>query len=124
MHLYYCDPNDNPQYPVEIRDKSKTLFFPETAMTFLQIVKTSRPRDFHVVTNCHYFACLYKQEEVFIWKKERKRWENPDFNPYGSSFNLLQIRLTGYSNTISQIVLDGNATNCMGSELIYENDVR
>jgi hypothetical protein len=88
------------------------LFYPEAGMTTLQCFQTSRPRDYHIVTDCPYLVGLYDMQEVFIWKKGK--WVNPDFQTYGCSFNLITMKLFGFTSTIPQAVLDGKTTNCMG----------
>jgi hypothetical protein len=111
MNCYITNPHEYSVLPKELT-KYNTLFYPEAGMTTIQCFKTSRPLDYHIVTDCPYLVSLYKDEEVFIWRDNK--WINPDFQTYGCSYNLITMNLFEYHNTIPQAIVDGETTNCMG----------
>lgn len=118
MNCYIVDPTENYELPKGMT-KDNTLFWPESGMTTRQKTETSRPRDFHIITDCPDLVGLYKREEVFIWKGGK--WVHPKINTYGTSINLIRHEVFGIKSTIPRAVLDGKVTNCMGQPLKYES---
>lgn len=111
MNCYVTNPRSNAEYPSELT-KDNTLFYPESKMTTFQCFTTSRPRDFHIVTDCPFLVSLYDKKEVFIWKDDK--WANPDFQTYGTSYSIIIDDIFEYGRSIPQAVIDGKTTNCMG----------
>jgi hypothetical protein len=112
MNCYVTNPKDGSVYPSEL-DKDNTLFYPESGMTTMECFTSSRPRDFHIVTDCPYLVSLYDCKEVFIWRDGK--WVNPDFQTYGCSFSIIIDNIFGYQHSIPQAVIDSKGvTNCMG----------
>lgn len=112
MNCYVTNPKDGSSYPPEL-NKDNTLFYPEAGMTTMDYFKSSRPRDFHIVTDCPFLVGLYDRKEVFIWRDGK--WINPTFQTYGCSYSIIFDDVFGYTNTIPQAVIDGKkVTNCMG----------
>jgi len=114
-NCYVTNPKDGSTYPSEL-NKENTLFYPESGMTTEQCFKSSRPRDFHIVTDCPFLVSLYSREEVFIWREGK--WINPKFQTYGSSFSMIISEVFDYDHTIPQAVVSRKGvTNCMGREI-------
>lgn len=111
MNCYVSNPRDGSQYPSEL-NKENTLFYPEAGMTFHDQCHSSRPRDFHIVTDSPFLVGLYDRKEVFIWKGGK--WVNPEIQTYGASFNLIIDVIFGITSSIARATLDGKTTNCMG----------
>lgn len=112
MNCYITNPYAGAELPKEL-DKDNTLFYPEQGMTTHQKWTTSRPRDYHIVTDAPELVGLYDSEEVFIWKDGE--WVNPRFQTYGTSVNLLVSKLFGTKHTIAHAVVSSElVTNCMG----------
>ena len=118
MNCYVYNPYKKYSLPDEIMDKSITMFYPEKAMTMDDQFNTSRPRDFHIVTDSPFLVSLYKRHEVFYL--ERGKWVNPDFQTYGCSYDCIMNRLWKYGQSIPQAVLNGKVTNCMGNKVKYK----
>jgi hypothetical protein len=98
-------------------NKDITLFYPEAGMSTNQLFTTSRPRDYHIVTDSPFLVPLYDRLEVFILV--RGKWVNPDFQTYGCSYSRA-MRLWNEMTEIPAYALDGKVTNCMGSKLRYK----
>lgn len=112
MNCYVANPKDGSVYPSEL-NKENTLFYPEAGMTTMERFSSSRPRDFHIVTDCHFLVGLYDKNEVFIWRDGK--WINPDFQTYGCSRNLILSEIFGINSSIQQAVISSKGvTNCMG----------
>ncbi len=112
MNCYVTHPTKKSKLPVDL-DKDNTLFYPESRMTTEQCFKTSRPKDYHIVTDCPFLISLYSREEVFLWKNGN--WENPNIQTYGTSYNLIIDVIFGYEYSIPQAVISKKGvTNCMG----------
>lgn len=111
MNCYIASQIRDYNLPKEL-NKDNTLFFPECGMTTHQMLHTGRPDKYHIVTDSHFLVGLYSYENVFYFDGEE--WVNPDFQTYGTSYNILLTKLWNYKNTIPQAVIDGEITNVMG----------
>ena len=115
MNCYVTNPKEGSIFPSEL-NKDNTLFYPEAGMTTMEKFTTSRPRDFHIVTDCPYLVSLYSFHEVFIWRNGK--WENPNFQTYGCSYEIITSNIWEYQNSIPQAVIDSKGvTNCMGYKI-------
>ena len=115
MNCYVTNPKDGSVYPSEL-NKDNTLFYPEAGMTTIDCFKSSRPKDFHIVTDSPFLVGLYSQHEVFIWRKGK--WINPDFQTYGCSRGVILSEIFGIESSIQQAVISHKGvTNCMGREI-------
>jgi len=119
MHCYIYPPESSAKYslPEEVMNKEITLFYPEAGMTQNQLFTTSRPRDFHIVTDSPFLVSLYDMYEVFILV--RGKWVNPDFQTYGCSYSRA-MRLWKDCREIPAYALDGKVNNCLGSKVKYK----
>jgi hypothetical protein len=98
--------------PDEVNNKDATIFYPETRMTTEECFKTSRPSEYHIVTDCPFLVSLYETRHVWIWRDGK--WIHPDFNTFGASYSMIIMNLFDYPNTIPQAIINGKTTNCMG----------
>lgn len=98
-------------------NKENTLYFPETIMTTIDMLFSSRPSEFHIVTDCHFLVSLYDRTEVFIYNKENEQWENPDIQTYGRSYDLILSELWKYNSSIPMAIINGEVTNVMGRKI-------
>lgn len=115
MNCYVANPKDGSEYPSEL-NKDNTLFYPEQSMTTMDCFTSSRPRDFHIVTDCPYLVSLYDRYEVFVWRDGK--WINPNFQTYGCSFNIIIDDIFGFPHSIPQAVISHKGvTNCMGRKI-------
>lgn len=115
MNCYIYNPHSDAILPKEL-NRDNTLFYPEADMTTNEMLTTSRPKDFHIVTDCHFFPSLYKTHEVFIW--EDGEWVNPNFQTYGCSYTNVLRRLWASKHSIpANVVNSKHVTNCMGHPL-------
>lgn len=115
MQYHNCCFVYNPYKPYQLPEelnKDNTLYYPETRMTFDQLMTTGRPDGYNIVTDCPYLVPLYKEEEVFYYKDGE--WVNPERQTYGTSYELIAQRFWGKTNSIPHAVIDGNVTNIMG----------
>jgi len=120
MNCYVVNPNEAYELP-KVLNKENTLFFPEQSMSTQECFTTTRPRDFHIVTNSVFLVGLYTQVEVFIWDKKKGVWVNPELQTYGASYLLIMMQVFGYTNTIPQSCISRKeCTNCMGSKIKQE----
>jgi len=117
MNCYVLDPHSKYSLPNEVMNKDITLFYPEAGMTTNQLFTTTRPRDFHIVTDSPFLVPLYDRREVFILV--RGKWVNPEFQTYGCSYNRISD-LWKDSCSIPRAVLDGKTNNCMGGKKVYK----
>ena len=113
MNCYVNNPRSGHELPPGL-DKDNTLFYPEKSMTTDDMVRSGKPGDLHVVTDCHFLVCLYDRKEVFCFDKENNEWTNPEIQTYGASFSLILQEIWGFNGSISHAVLDGRTTNVMG----------
>lgn len=114
MNCYVFNPRAGYPLPEGV-NKQNTLFYPEQSMTMQDQFHTSKPKDYHILTDSPFLVPLYDKKEVFIWDKEGEDWRNPDFQTYACSFNYIIMELFDYSNTIPQGCIDFRlVTNCMG----------
>lgn len=114
MNCYIKSQKSNVGYP-DFLNKENTLFYPEQAMTLHDMMYTGKPDIFHIVTDCPFLVGLYKEEEVFIFNEKEQKWENPNFQTYGTSYNILLNKLWGFRNTIPITVIGTyEITNVMG----------
>lgn len=84
MNYYVTNPYAGSVYP-EFLNKENTLFYPEGGMTTEQMHKTARPKDYHIVTDCHLLVSLYSGNEYLLESIEDGAlcwWGNVSVNPY------------------------------------------
>ena len=111
MNCYIAPQDRDYELPKHL-DKDNTIFYPETGMTTFELHTSSVPKDFHIVTDSHFLAPLYKKEEVFIFKNGE--WVNPDINTYGSSYDYILHHLWSIKISIPRAIYDGQVTNVVG----------
>ena len=112
MNCYVTSPKAHSILPEEL-NKDNTLYYPESRMTTDQCFKTSRPSEYHIVTDSPFLISLYDYNEVFIWIKNK--WINPKIQTYGTSYNIIISEIFDYNNSIPQAVINSNkVNNCMG----------
>ena len=68
MNCYVYDPKSKYDLPNEIMNKDITLFYPEAGMTQNQLFTTTRPRDFHIVTDSPFLVPLYDRKRFLSLK--------------------------------------------------------
>lgn len=106
-------------------NKLNTIFYPEQTMTLDDKMKTGKPLDKNIVTDCPFLVPVFYADEVFVFKDNK--WVSSSdlgFNPYGTSYNIIKTELFGYSNSIPQGIINGEITNIMGYKIKLEKNVR
>ena len=113
MNCYIQDPGSKYDLPAEL-NKENTIFYPEARMSTNQLFTTSKPKEFHIVTDSPFLVPLYSWQDVFI--NVRGKWRNPEFQTYGCDYSRV-MRLWRDSQPIPAYALNGKVTNCLGSKL-------
>lgn len=111
MNCYVASQLSNVEFPPELT-KENTLFYPETRMSTYECFTTSKPKDFHIVTDNPFLVSLYDKKEVFVWKKNK--WINPEKQTFGASYHYIIEEVFEYPHTIPISIINGKTTNCMG----------
>lgn len=112
FNIYFADPTTYLMIDEFVLNKDNTIFWPENRMTLHDILHSSRPAEYHVITNEPRLISLYKKSNVF--KLVDRKLESPKFETYGASFDMI-LNWIGYEYTIPAAVIDSKlVTNCMG----------
>lgn len=72
-------------------------FYPESGYTLLELCKGVSFNE-PIVTESPWIVSCYNDSKVFVW--ENGKWENPRFQTYGCSINILMSRIFKISSTI------------------------